>query len=99
MVLSDGRETIRCKGLEDPGSRKRFDVFFSEKLRLYAIGELFVFLLWQIVTFLGISIIADEFRHMFKRISRCFENYQFLKLGSAFMTQMPTDVFIELLRF
>ena len=80
-----------------PSSRARFDVFFSEKLRLYAIGELFVFLLWQIVTFLGISIIADEFRNMFKRISRRFENYQFLKLGSALMTQMPIDVFIELI--
>ena len=27
-----------------PGSRARFDVFFSEKLRLYAISELFVFI-------------------------------------------------------
>ena len=56
-----------------------------------------MFLLWQIFTFLGILIIADEFRHVFKRISRRFENYQFLKLGSALITQMPVDVFIELL--
>jgi len=57
----------------------------------------YLFLLWQIITFLGILIIADEFRHMFKQISRRFENYQFLKLGSALMTQMPLDVFIELI--
>jgi len=56
-----------------------------------------VFLLWQIITFLVIFIIADEFRHMFKQISRRFENYQSLKLGSASKTQMPTDVFIELI--
>jgi len=43
-----------------------------------------VFLLWQIITFLGILIIADEVRHMFKQILRRFENYQFSKLGNAF---------------
>jgi len=41
--------------------------------------------------------IADEVRHMFKQISRRFENYQFSKLGSALMTQMPIHVFIELI--
>jgi len=56
-----------------------------------------VFLLWQIITFLGILIIADEVRHMFKQISRRFENYQFFKLGSALLTQMPIDVFIKLI--
>ena len=57
----------------------------------------YLFLLWQIITFLGILIITDEFRHIFKQISRRFENYQFLKVGSALMTQMPLDVFIELI--
>jgi len=56
-----------------------------------------VLLLWQIITFLGILIIADEIRHMFKLISRRFENCKFSKLVSALMTQMPIDVFIELI--
>jgi len=56
-----------------------------------------VFLLWQIITSRGILIIADEIRHMFKKISQRFENCQFSKLGSAIMTLMPIDVFIELI--
>ena len=56
-----------------------------------------MFLLWQIITFLGILIIAYEVRHMFKQILRRFENYQFSKLGSALMSQMPVDVVMELI--
>jgi len=56
-----------------------------------------VFLLWQIITSLGILVIADEIGHKSKKISRRFENCHFSKLGSALMTQIPIDVFIELI--
>jgi len=56
-----------------------------------------VLFLRQIITFLGISIIAYESTQIFTLISRCFENCQFTKLGSALMTQMPIDVFMELI--
>jgi len=97
MVLSAWRETIRCKCLDGTTAATRAMTFSFQKNWGFTIGELFVFLLWQIITFLGILIIADEVRHMFKQILRRFENYQFSKRGSALMTQMPIDVFIELI--